>query len=516
MSVPSPLRPQSVKPARRRTVLKAGATLLVSVLAPSVSLAAQILAVRVWPADDYTRVTLENDTNLKTTHFLVHDPERLVVEIEGLELNPTLKSLVAKIQSNDPYISQVRVGQNRPNVVRLVFDLKEAIKPQVFTLAPVGNYKHRLIFDLYPVREVDPIAALIAKGEWSQSAKSDGKPEFKTELKPDTRLETRPELRPELKPENKPRMDMDPALANKSALDKAILEKAQADHPAQDKPVLADKSGSDKSGRNQSGSDKPGHERSGQEGEHCCEHKSGRKPGMNRLITIALDPGHGGEDPGAIGRGGSRDKDVVLAIAKRLKAKIEEQPNMRVMLTRDADFFVPLHVRVQKARKVQADLFMSIHADAFVEPTARGSSVFVLSEKGASSTAARWLANKENAADLIGGVNLKGHDAQLAGVLLDLSTTAQINDSLKLGKAVLHEIGGINRLHKGQVEQAGFAVLKAPDIPSILIETAFISNPEEEAKLGDEAYQDQMANAVLKGIRKYFAKNPPLAKNRMT
>lgn len=499
MSVASPLRPQSVKPLKplkRRTLLKAGGTLLLSVFAPSISLAAQILAVRVWPADDYTRVTLENDSDLKTTHFLVHDPERLVVDIEGLELNPTLKSLVAKIQSGDPYISQVRVGQNRPNVVRLVFDLKEAILPQVFTLAPVGNYKYRLIFDLYPVREVDPIAALIAKGEWSQTAKG----EFKT----DTRLETRPELRPELKPETKPRMDMDPALANKSALDKAILEKAQAENLGQDKPPLADK---DKT------ADKNG---DGSDSGNCCEHKGSRKPGVTRLITIALDPGHGGEDPGAIGRGGSREKDVVLAIAKRLKAKIEEQPNMRVMLTRDADFFVPLHVRVQKARKVQADLFMSIHADAFVEPTARGSSVFVLSEKGASSTAARWLANKENAADLIGGVNLKGHDAQLAGVLLDLSTTAQINDSLKLGKAVLNEIGGINRLHKGSVEQAGFAVLKAPDIPSILIETAFISNPEEEAKLGDDAYQDQMANAVLKGIRKYFAKNPPLAKNRMT
>lgn len=233
------------------------------------------------------------------------------------------------------------------------------------------------------------------------------------------------------------------------------------------------------------------------------------------MITIALDPGHGGEDPGAVGRGGSYEKNVVLEIAKRLKVLIEEQPNMRVMLTRDADYFVPLHVRVQKARKVQADLFVSIHADAFVESTARGSSVFTLSEKGASSTAARWLASKENAADLIGGINIKNKDRQLASVLLDLSTTAQINDSLKLGKAVLNEIGGINRLHKGAVEQAGFAVLKAPDIPSILIETAFISNPEEEAKLTDNHYQNQLAHAILKGIQKYFAKNPPLAKGRM-
>jgi len=159
---------------------------------------------------------------------------------------------------------------------------------------------------------------------------------------------------------------------------------------------------------------------------------------------------------------------------------------------------------------------VSIHADAFVSPDARGSSVFALSERGASSTTARWLANKENAADLIGGVNIATRDRQLAGVLLDLSTTAQINDSLKLGKAVLGEIGGINRLHKGAVEQAGFAVLKAPDIPSILIETAFISNPEEEAKLLDDGYQNQIADAIVKGIRRYFAKNPPLAKSRLS
>jgi N-acetylmuramoyl-L-alanine amidase len=235
------------------------------------------------------------------------------------------------------------------------------------------------------------------------------------------------------------------------------------------------------------------------------------------MVTIALDPGHGGEDPGATGATGVHEKDIVLAVAKRLKAKLEELPNTRVMLTRDADFFVPLGQRVEKARKVQADLFVSIHADAFVEPSARGSSVFVLSEKGASSTAARWLANDQNKADLIGGINLATtHDRQLASVLFDLSTTAQINDSLKLGKAVLTEIGGINRLHKGSVEQAGFAVLKAPDIPSILVETAFISNPEEEAKLKDDAYQNQLADAITKGIKRYFAYNPPLAKSRMT
>jgi N-acetylmuramoyl-L-alanine amidase len=450
----SPLPPQPLSAAARsrRTALKAGGTLLLSVFAPLPAGAAQILAVRVWPAADYTRVTLENDSSLKTSHFIVKDPERLVVDIEGLELNPTLKSLVAKIQSNDPYIRQVRVGQNRPNVVRLVFDLKEEITPQLFALEPVGAYRHRLIFDLYPVRQADPIAAMIESGAWSGEA-PDGAPDGAAPKAP----------------------------AEAHAPDTAAVV-AKPKPPAPAEPETT----------------------------RTAPQK------VTRMITIALDPGHGGEDPGALGSRGSREKDVVLAIAKRLKAKIEGLPNFRVMLTRDADYFVPLGVRVDKARKVQADLFVSIHADAFVEPSARGSSVFVLSEKGASSGAARWLANKENLADSIGGVNAKGHDKQLASVLFDLSTTAQINDSLKLAKAVLGEIGGINRLHKGAVEQAGFAVLKAPDIPSILIETAFISNPEEEAKLTDNGYQDQIADAVLKGIRRYFAKNPPLAKSRLT
>jgi len=461
----------------RRTVLKAGATLLLSVVAPLRAYAAQILAVRVWPAEDYTRVTLENDAVLKATHFIVKDPERMVVDIEGLELNPTLKSLVAKIQSNDPYIKQVRVGQNRPNVVRLVFDLKEEVTPQVFTLAPAGSYKHRLIFDLYPVKPVDPIAAMIEKGDWSSDGKADGSPGAKTELPP-------------LKPG-----EADVAAAAPQP-PKAQLEALKPDLKAEPRAELKEQL---KTAEAQAKADK------------------GDKPGkLVRMLTVVLDPGHGGEDPGASGKNGSREKDIVLSIAKRLKARIEEYPNMRVMLTRDGDYFVPLGTRVEKARKVQADLFVSIHADAFVQPSARGSSVFVLSEKGATSTAARWLADKENLADTIGGVNVKSHDRQLASVLFDLSTTAQINDSMKLGQSVLGEIGGINRLHKGSVEQAGFAVLKAPDIPSILIETAFISNPEEEAKLLDEAYQNKMADAIVKGIRRYFAKNPPLAKNRLT
>ncbi|MFN3296437.1 N-acetylmuramoyl-L-alanine amidase, partial [Caldimonas sp.] len=235
---------------------------------------------------------------------------------------------------------------------------------------------------------------------------------------------------------------------------------------------------------------------------------------MNRLIIVALDPGHGGEDPGAIGPAGTREKDVVLAIARRLRDRINAEPNMRAMMTRDADFFVPLRQRVEKARRVQADLFISIHGDAFTNPNARGASVYALSERGATSEAARWLANKENAADIVGGVNVKHNDAQVLRALMDMSTTAQINDSLKLGSAVLGHIGKVGRLHKPRVEQAGFAVLKAPDIPSILVETAFISNREEEQKLRSAAYQDQLAEALMNGIRRYFEKNPPLARNR--
>ena len=450
----------------RRTFLAAGSVLLLSVILKMPAQAAQILRVRVWPAEDYTRITLENDTSLKATHFMIKNPDRLVVDIEGIELNAALKGLVAKIQSNDPYIERVRVGQNRPHIVRLVFDLKEEIQPQVFSLAPIGSYNHRLIFDLYPVNPPDPLAALIKKGEWAQEPAAATHPAGTTE----------PSL-----------VDNFPAESEKTG---------SAFNEEKDKE------------KNQ----EQAKEKAKQPARESAKNQKEEKRRITRLLTIALDPGHGGEDPGAIGPAGSREKDVVLAIAKRLKAKIEEQPNMRAMLTRDADYFVPLHVRVQKARKVQADLFVSIHADAFVESSARGSSVFILSLKGASSTAARWLARKENAADLIGGINLKNQDPELASVLLDLSTTAQINDSTKVGNAVLRAIGNLNRLHKGSVEQASFAVLKAPDIPSILIETAFISNPEEEVRLNDSGYQDQMATAILNGIRQYFAKNPPLAK----
>ena len=446
--------------ARRRLIKFTGASLLLTVSPLSQAAAgraAGIVAVRVWPAADYTRVTIEHSTPLKYTHFLVKDPDRLVVDLEGVEFNGVLDGLASKVAADDPNIRLLRAGRHKPGVVRVVMELKGEANPQVFELTPVGGYGHRLVLDVYPSNPPDPLLSLLDRKEPSPATV-----ESRTESRTASRPEGRSEPRSESVAENRREAKSEPAPAEQKAASRS-----------QGRAVV------------------------------------------DRLVTITLDPGHGGEDPGAIGSGGSYEKNVTLAVARRLKAKIEAEPNMRAVLTRDADYFVPLQARVQKARRIQSDLFVSIHADAFVRPDANGSSVFVLSESGASSSAARYLAQKENAADLIGGVNIDVKDPVLARTLLDLSQTATINDSLKLGKAVLGEIGGINRLHKANVEQAGFAVLKAPDIPSILIETAFISNPEEEKKLNDDAYQDRMAEAILSGIRKYFAKNPPLAKSRL-
>ena len=433
---------------RRRELLQTGSLVLLLGRAQIAS-GASIVAVRVWPAEDYSRVTLESDTALKAKQSFISQPPRLAVDIEGIELNPALRELVAKVLPEDPNIAGIRVGQYAPGVVRLVIDLKQAIKPQVFTLKPIEPYQHRLVFDLYPTTPPDPLAQLIAQ-----------------RLGPQTSGPTGP---------TPPAVDVDPL---------GDLIARHADKAATPAPALPARGG-------------------GQ---------------TDRLIIIALDPGHGGEDPGAIGRNGTREKDVVLRLARRLRDRINASSvnghTLRAYLTRDGDFFVPLHMRVQKARQVQADLFVSIHADAFYTPRPQGASVFALSHGGASSSAARWMAAKENKSDLIGGINVKSEEAQVQRALLDMSTSAQIKDSLQLGSTLLQEIGRVGKLHKPRVEQAGFAVLKAPDIPSVLVEAAFISNPEEEAKLNSDRYQEQLANALMRGIEGYFARNPPLARNR--
>src|SRR5438105_5043526 len=387
--------------------------------------AAMVASARLWPAQEYTRLILETPAPMAHQLLAMKNPERLVLDLEGVELNPEIGRLPERVLTGDPYIQAIRVAMYRPGVLRVVLDLKTEVNPQLFALKPVAEYGYRVVLDLYPLTPLDPLMALL-EIERNEGAR-------------------------------------EPASAESSA----------------DKPSAAN----DRAG----------------------------KPPSRRRIVVAIDPGHGGEDPGAIGRRGTYEKNVTLAIARKLKALLDEEPGMRAMLTRDDDYFVPLGVRVQKARRVRADLFISIHADAFTTPTARGSSVFALSEHGATSAAARWLAQRENEADLIGGVNLNAMEPVLARTWLDMSQTAQISDSLRVGRSVLDGIGTVNALHKGSVEQAGFAVLKAPDIPSILVETAFISNPDEEQKLRDEGYQRRFAASMRSGIKQYFARNPPLA-----
>jgi N-acetylmuramoyl-L-alanine amidase len=451
---------------KRRDFLQSG-SLVLALGTQQIARGATLLAVRIWPAQDYTRVTIESDAELKTRQLPMSAPPRLAIDIDGIDLNPAIKELVAAVQADDPYIAGIRVGAGAAGGgVRLVVDLKQNALPQVFNLPPIAAYQHRLVVDFYPLKAADPLQALIAE-----------------------RMKERPAAPPT--PASDPLGEL---ISQRS--DRAVL-KAPA-------PVLR-ATPTLKAPAPTVASLPP------------AEPKlSPRK--TDRLIIVALDPGHGGEDPGAVGPSGTREKDVVLQIAHRLRARINATSvngnPMRAYMTRESDFFVPLHMRVDKARRVQADLFVSIHADAFIEPRARGASVFALSRSGASSTAARWLADKENKADLVGGVNIKAQDAHVMRAILDMSTTAQINDSLKLGSALLGEIGSVGKLHKGTVEQAGFAVLKAPDIPSVLVETAFISNPEEESRLRSEDYQEQLADALMRGIERYFARNPPLARNR--
>ena len=464
----------------RRSLLQAGSLVLL-LGTQQIARGASILAVRVWPAPEYSRVTIESDTKLVAKQFFVTTPPRLAVDIEGIDLSPELRELVAKVKPDDPNIAGIRVGQNAPGVVRLVVDLKQAAQPQVFTLPPIAAYQHRLVFDLYPAEPVDPLEALIAERlrdttapAAAATASAPPRPADKTAAPA------------------KPHEPADP-LGDLIAQHADLPGPSATPTPAAPTPAALSVAANRPGGR-------------------------ATATQTDRIIIVALDPGHGGEDPGAIGPAGTREKDVVLRVAHLLRDRINATTvggnPMRAFLTRDADFFVPLGTRVEKARRVQADLFISIHADAFTTPAARGASVFALSQSGASSTAARWLANKENQADLVGGLNVQSKDQHVQRALLDMSTTAQINDSLALGTVLLGEIGNIGRLHKPRVEQAGFAVLKAPDIPSVLVETAFISNPEEEARLRSSAYQQQLADALMRGITRYFAKNPPLARSR--
>jgi N-acetylmuramoyl-L-alanine amidase len=458
------IRSPGIDPARREALRAMGALALVLPVAGP-GWAASVVAARIWPAPDYTRVTLESDVALSVRHRLLDNPSRIVIDVEGIDISPALNDLVGKVRPDDPFVSALRVAANGGRSVRLVIELKQPSVPQVFSLGPVAAYQHRAVFDLYPAQERDPLLALIrekvAADAKAQGTVQDTLGDFIGRLdKP---------AAPNAPIANAPAAPAPPPVA---ATDPPRMTPA----PPQVSPALQRR--------------------------------------LDRLIIVAIDAGHGGEDPGAIGPTGLKEKDVVLDVALRLRERINSTPGMRAFLTRDGDFFVPLAERVRKARRVQADLFVSIHADAFFTPQARGASVFALSDRGATSAAARWMADRENAADSVGGVGIKSPDLTLVRTLLDMSTTAQIKDSLKVGDEVLSRIGRVGRLHKRQVEQAGFAVLRAPDIPSILVETAFISNPEEEQRLREPAFREQLVDAIATGIRRYFARHPPMARTR--
>jgi N-acetylmuramoyl-L-alanine amidase len=565
-------------PARRQA-LQYGSQLLL-LLTPAMwapgAQAAGIVAVRLWPAQEYTRVTIESDQQLVARHGLATAPHRLTVDIEGLELDAALRELVGKVRADDPFIAGVRVGQFLPRVVRLVFDLKQPVRPEQFALQPTPPYKNRLIFDLYPAQEADPLLALMREREGASLRAAQGAPGAAepapapaptpapaltptaspsagagpatappapapatpspnaTTTGPATASPVVPSVAPPLIPPIFPSPAPGPTPARRPATATTAATAASA-APSVPTPTARASARNTTTAASSASASAPastatpavaaasagsataaGPPVAPAASRPAATLTAGERQRLDRMIIIALDPGHGGEDPGAIGPTGLKEKDVVLAVAQELAERLNAVLGMRAMLTRDDDYFVPLHERVRKARRVQADLFVSIHADAFMRPQARGASVFCLSNRGASSAAARWMAEKENASDQVGGLNLKRvRDPQIMQILADMSTTAQIKDSLKLGGEVLGNIGRIGKLHKGEVEQAGFAVLKAPDIPSILVETAFISNPQEEALLRDPAYRKKLVGAMAAGIRRYFAKNPPLARRRL-
>ena len=492
------MSPPSSNDLSRRSLLRAGSLVLL-LGTQQIAHGASVVAVRLWPAPDYTRVTIESDGELKVRGIETPSATQLQMEIEGIDLVTGLRELIGQLRSSDPNIASIGVQGAGANRVRLYIGLKQAIKPQVFHLTPVAAYQHRLVLDLYPLNPPDPLEQLIAQREKELDAASQRAARL-------LGLETEAlGHQPLGAPVTDPLGDL-------------IAERATPSNPASpriprnpDAPPLVATAPQGRTDPRATASASPPISKQAP--------RSDSKPRTTeRLIIVALDPGHGGEDPGAVGPAGTYEKDVVLQVAHKLRERIDATRvngnPMRAFLTRDADFFVPLNVRVQKAQRVRADLFISIHADAFYTPKPQGASVFALSNKGATSAAARWMANKENAADLVGGVNVKTQDATLQRALLDMSTTAQIKDSLKLGGAMLGEVGRVARLHKPRVEQAGFAVLKAPDIPSVLVETAFISNPDEEQRLRSPAYQNELADALLKGIVKYFSQNPPLARDR--
>ncbi|WP_437182410.1 N-acetylmuramoyl-L-alanine amidase [Pseudomonas xantholysinigenes] len=380
----------------------------------------QVKSMRLWRAPDNTRLVFDLSGPVQHSVFTLTAPDRLVIDINGATLGAPLN-----VSTSNTPITSVRSAQRTPTDLRVVVDLKKAVSPKSFTLAPNAQYGNRLVVDLYD-QEADAIAA----------------------------SNPTPPPAPQT-PATTPAVPVTPA------------------QPAIKLPPA---------------------------------------PAGKRDIVVAIDAGHGGEDPGASGSRGQHEKDIVLQIAKELQRQINAEKGYRAELTRTGDYFIPLRKRTEIARKKGADLFVSIHADAAPSKAAFGASVFALSDRGATSETARWLADTENRSDLIGGagnVSLDDKDRMLAGVLLDLSMTATLSSSLNVGQKVLGNMGRVTPLHKQRVEQAGFMVLKSPDIPSILVETGFISNANEAAKLATSSHQQALARSIHTGVRQFFQQNPP-------
>jgi N-acetylmuramoyl-L-alanine amidase len=468
--------------------------------AAAASAGTAISAARVGLTKDYTRVTLESRRPIQYELSMLSNPGRVVVDLINIPLNDAIKSLPGKISPADPHIERIRYGRFQPHVIRVVLDLKADVVPRTSTVDPKNGHGYQLILDIYrpdkaAVVENDhrhhpeaPPAVRETAGEADAldhlvAALINHKPSAQTPLppKPSRPHQQQPGQPPQTQQTQQPQQ----------------LHQAQSTAPqiiTQNYPESYAAAQLRKPAQSQ-------------------------KPAAQRIITIAIDPGHGGHDPGAIAKNGkgTKEKDITLAISRKLKSIIDQEPNMRAILTRNGDYYLNLNQRQAIARKHKADLFVSIHADGSEKVHPRGSSVYTLSEHGATSTTASWLAKQANQSGnhLIGGVDIASKSGDMREIILDLSMSATINDSVKLAELVLQEIGRINQLHKKTVEQAGFVVLKSPDIPSILVETAFITNPHEEQKLIDKTYQNKMANAIFSGIRNYFATNPALSRTEM-
>jgi len=480
-----------------------------------------ISATRVGMTNDFTRITLESHKPIQYALSVLHNPSRIVVDLTNIPLNNAIKSLPEKISPADPHIERIRYGRFQPHVIRVVLDLKANVVPRTSTVEPKNGHGHQLILDIYhpdkavvvendhrhhrkappavreAVNEADALDHLVATLIHHKPSALPPVPPKPSPSRPQQQQSEQPPQAQPIQQTQQVQQPQQPPLTPQQA------EQSPGDEPvrvAQNYPESYAAAQLRKPAQSQSS-------------------RQTQTPAAQRIITIAIDPGHGGHDPGAIAKNGkgTKEKDITLAISRKLKSIIDKEPNMRAILTRNGDYYLNLNQRQAIARKHKADLFVSIHADGSEKVHPRGSSVYTLSEHGATSTTANWLAKQANQSGnhLIGGVDIASKSGDMREIILDLSMSATINDSVKLAELVLQEIGRINQLHKKTVEQAGFVVLKSPDIPSILVETAFITNPHEEQKLIDKAYQNRMASAIFSGIRNYFATNPALSRTEM-